>query len=129
MTCCITSPFGTSVTNFQSFAWRFFAKVREKILSQFFKNGVHFQMRIGEKIQRREKEQRIAQIYTQISIIIGNWKNRLKSHGVPLSAIWPGWERLAKHKSHQKETQKQCEKNKIINLYLQDHSNQWIHFH
>jgi hypothetical protein len=29
-------------------------------------------MRIGEKIQRREKEQRIAQIYTQISIIIGN---------------------------------------------------------
>jgi hypothetical protein len=29
-------------------------------------------MRIGEEIQRREKEQRIAQIYTQISIIVGN---------------------------------------------------------
>jgi hypothetical protein len=29
-------------------------------------------MRIGEKIQRREKEQRIAQIYTQISVIMGN---------------------------------------------------------
>jgi hypothetical protein len=29
-------------------------------------------MRIGEEIQRREKEQRIAQIYTQISVIIGN---------------------------------------------------------
>jgi len=30
-------------------------------------SGVHFQMRIGEEIQRREKEQRIAQIYTDIS--------------------------------------------------------------
>jgi hypothetical protein len=29
-------------------------------------------MRIGEEIQRREKEQRIAQIYIQISVIIGN---------------------------------------------------------
>jgi hypothetical protein len=29
-------------------------------------------MRIGEEIQRREKEQRIAQIYTQISVIMGN---------------------------------------------------------
>ena len=36
-------------------------------------------MRIGGEIQRKEKEQRIAQIYTQISIIMGNWKNRLKS--------------------------------------------------
>jgi hypothetical protein len=38
-------------------------------------------------------------------------------------------EKLAKQESRQKETQKQCEKNKIINLYIQDHSNQWIHFH
>ena len=30
-------------------------------------SGVHFQMRIGEEIQRREKEQRIAQIYIDIS--------------------------------------------------------------
>jgi hypothetical protein len=67
-------------------------------------------MRIGEEMQRKEKEQRIAQIYTHISVIMGNWKNRLKSHGVPLSAIWPGWERLAKQNSHKKETQKQCEK-------------------
>jgi hypothetical protein len=29
-------------------------------------------MRIGEEIQRREKEQRIAQIYIQISVIMGN---------------------------------------------------------
>jgi hypothetical protein len=29
-------------------------------------------MRIGEEIQRREKEQRIAQIYTQIPVIMGN---------------------------------------------------------
>jgi hypothetical protein len=29
-------------------------------------------MRIGEEIQRREKEQRIAQIYIQISVIVGN---------------------------------------------------------
>jgi hypothetical protein len=28
--------------------------------------GVYFQMRIGEEIQRREKEQKIAQIYTQL---------------------------------------------------------------
>ena len=34
---------------------------------QFFKSGVHFQMRIGEESQRREKEQRIEQIYTDIS--------------------------------------------------------------
>jgi hypothetical protein len=34
--------------------------------------GVHFQMRIGEEMQRKEKEQRIAQIYTQISVIMGN---------------------------------------------------------
>jgi len=87
---------------------------------QFFKSGVHFQMRIGEEMQRKEKEQRIAQIYTYISIIIGNWKNRLKSHGVPLSAFWLGWERLAKQNSHQKETQKQCEKR--ISLYIQDYS-------
>jgi len=38
-----------------------------KVLFQFFKSGVYFQMRIGEEIQRREKEQRIAQIYTNIS--------------------------------------------------------------
>ena len=37
---------------------------------------------------------------------MGNWKNRLKSHEVPLSAIWPGWEKLAKEKSHQKGTHK-----------------------
>ena len=67
-------------------------------------------MRSGKEMQRREKEQIIAQIYTQISVIMGNWKNRLKSHGVPLSAIWPGWEKLAKQRSHLKETQKQCEK-------------------
>jgi hypothetical protein len=29
-------------------------------------------MRIGEEIQRREKEQRIAQINIQISVIMGN---------------------------------------------------------
>jgi hypothetical protein len=29
-------------------------------------------MRIGEEMQRKEKEQRIAQIYTQISVIMGN---------------------------------------------------------
>jgi hypothetical protein len=29
-------------------------------------------MRIEEEIQRREKEQRIAQICTQISVIMGN---------------------------------------------------------
>jgi hypothetical protein len=29
-------------------------------------------MRIGEEIQRREKEHRIAQIYIQISVIMGN---------------------------------------------------------
>jgi hypothetical protein len=29
-------------------------------------------MRIGEEIQRREKEQIIAQIYIQISVIVGN---------------------------------------------------------
>jgi len=39
----------------------------EKVLFQFFKSGVHFQMRIGEEIQSREKEQGIAQIYTDIS--------------------------------------------------------------
>jgi hypothetical protein len=29
-------------------------------------------MRIGEEMKRKEKEQRIAQIYTQLSVIIGN---------------------------------------------------------
>jgi hypothetical protein len=67
-------------------------------------------MRIGEEMQRIEKEQRIAQIYTQISVIMGNWKNRLKSHEVSLSAIWSRWERLAKQNSHQKQTQKLYEK-------------------
>jgi hypothetical protein len=28
-------------------------------------------MRIGEEMQRKEKKQRIAQIYTQISVIMG----------------------------------------------------------
>ena len=78
-------------------------------------------MRIGEEMQRKEKEQRFTQIDTHISVIMGNWKNRLKSHEVPLSAIWPGWERLAKQNSHKKKTKKQCEKKKI-NLYIQDHS-------
>jgi hypothetical protein len=44
-------------------------------------------------MQRKEKEQGIEQIYTQISVIMGSWKNRLKSYGVPLSAIWPGLEK------------------------------------
>jgi len=43
-------------------------------------------MRIGEEIQRSEKEQRIAQICTQISVIMGTERTDL-SHGVPLSAI------------------------------------------
>jgi hypothetical protein len=29
-------------------------------------------MRIGKEMQRKEKEQRIAQIYKQISVIMGN---------------------------------------------------------
>jgi hypothetical protein len=29
-------------------------------------------MRVGEEMQRKEKKQRIAQIYTQISVIMGN---------------------------------------------------------
>jgi hypothetical protein len=29
-------------------------------------------MRIEEEMQRKEREQRIAQIYTQISVIMGN---------------------------------------------------------
>jgi hypothetical protein len=38
-----------------------------------------------------------------------------------------GWKETSKKKSHKKETQKQCEiKN---NLYNQDYSKQWIHFH
>jgi len=41
-------------------------------------------MRSGKEMQRKEMEQGIEQIYTQISLIIGN---RPKSHGVPLSAI------------------------------------------
>jgi hypothetical protein len=44
-------------------------------------------------MQRKEKEQGIEQIYTQISVIKGNWKNWHKSHGVPLSVIWPGLEK------------------------------------
>jgi len=84
-------------------------------------------MKIGEEIQRREKEQRIAQIYTDIS-----YYGKLKEPTEVTEYRYPPFdrdERLAKQESHQKETQKQCEKNKIINLYLQDHSNQWIHFH
>jgi NADPH-dependent glutamate synthase beta subunit-like oxidoreductase len=42
---------------------------------------------------------------------MGNWKNRHKSHGVPLSTIWPGWERLAKEKSHKKKHKTMWEKN------------------
>jgi hypothetical protein len=34
--------------------------------------GIHFQMRIGEEMQRKEKEQKITQIYTQVSVIMGN---------------------------------------------------------
>jgi hypothetical protein len=44
-------------------------------------------MRSGKEMQRKEKEQGIEEIYTQISVIMGNRKNRLKSHGVPLSTI------------------------------------------
>jgi hypothetical protein len=29
-------------------------------------------MRIGEEMQRKEKEQKIAQIYIQISVVMGN---------------------------------------------------------
>jgi hypothetical protein len=29
-------------------------------------------MRIGEEMQRKEEEQRITQIYTQISVMMGN---------------------------------------------------------
>jgi hypothetical protein len=57
-----------STVNFCNRIWR----QSGKILFQFFKSGVHFQMRIGEEMQRKEKEQRIAQIYTQISVIMGN---------------------------------------------------------
>ena len=59
-----------------------------------------FKWKLGERFKERRK--RIAQIYTQISVIMGNWKNQLKSHGVPLSVIWPRWERLAKQKSQNK---------------------------
>jgi hypothetical protein len=63
-------------------------------------------------MQRKEKEQGIEQIYTHISVIIGNWKNRLKSHGVPLFAIWPRWDRLAKQESHKKKHKNNVRKNK-----------------
>jgi hypothetical protein len=36
-----------------------------------------------------------------------------------------GWRKTSKTRV----TQEQCEKNNIINLYIQDHSNQWIQFH
>jgi hypothetical protein len=39
-----------------------------------------------------------------------------------------GWRKTSKTRVHQKETPKKYEKNKIINLYIHDHSNQWIHF-
>jgi len=55
-----------STVNFCNRIWR----QSGKILFQFFMSGVHFQMRIGEEIQRREKEQRIAQIYIYIYIYI-----------------------------------------------------------
>ena len=64
-------------------------------------------MRIGEESQRREKEQRIAQIYRYQ--LLWETKRTDLSHGVPLSAIWLRWERLAKQKLHQNKTQ-ECEK-------------------
>jgi hypothetical protein len=41
---------------------------------------------------------------------MGNWKNRHKGHGVPLSVIWSGWERLAKQKSQKRNTKTMWEK-------------------
>jgi hypothetical protein len=67
-------------------------------------------MKIGEEIQRREKEQKIAQIYTDIS-----YYGKLKEPTEVMEYRYPpfDWdERLAKQESHQKETQKQCEKKK-----------------
>jgi hypothetical protein len=61
-------------------------------------------MRIGEEIQRREKEQRIAQIYTDIS-----YYGKLKEPTEVTEYRYPSFdrdERLAKQESHQKETQK-----------------------
>jgi len=56
------------MVNFSNRIWR----QNEKILFQFFKSGIHFQMRIREEMQRKEKEQRNAQIYTQRLVIMGN---------------------------------------------------------
>jgi hypothetical protein len=75
-------------------------------------------MRIGEEIQRREKEQRIAQIYTDIS-----YYGKLKELTEVTEYRYPPFdrgERLAKQNSHQNKTQNNVRK-RII-LYIQDHS-------
>ena len=61
-------------------------------------------MRIGEEIQRREKEQRIAQIYTYI-----NYYGKLKELTEVTEYRYPPFdrdERLVKQESHQKENTK-----------------------
>ena len=61
-------------------------------------------MRIREEIQRREKEQRIEQIYTNIS-----YYGKLKEPTEVTEYRYPPFdrdERLAKQESHQKENTK-----------------------
>jgi hypothetical protein len=53
-------------------------------------------MRSGKEMQRKDKEQGIEQIYTQILVIMGNWKNQLKSHGVPFPPFDRGWRKTSK---------------------------------
>ena len=77
-------------------------------------------------MQRREKEQRIVQIYTQISVIMGNWKNRLKSHGVPLSAIWPGLRETSKTKVTPKRNTKTMWEKESIFIYRSTQFNRVI---
>ena len=71
-------------------------------------------MRIGGEIQRKEKEKRIAQIYTKISVIRETERTNLRvtEYRYPL---FDWGERLAKQKSHKNNVRKR------INLYIQDH--------
>jgi hypothetical protein len=43
------------------------SEAEREITFSIFQEWCPFSMRVGEEIQRREKEQRIAQIYTDIS--------------------------------------------------------------
>ena len=88
-----------------------------------------FQMKVEKRCKEKRRNKELNKYINRYQLSWETESTDLRVMEYRYPSFDRGWRETSKIEDKQKKTQKQYETNNIINIYKQNHPNQWIHFH